>query len=56
MSRQHFAITEREGMFWIEDLNTTNGTAVNGQRLAAPRMLAKGDRIEAGDIAMTVRW
>lgn len=56
MSRQHFAITDREGMFWIEDLNTTNGTSVNGQRLTAPRKLAKGDRIEAGDIAMTVRW
>lgn len=56
MSRQHFAITDREGMFTIEDLHTTNGTWVNGKKISAPSPLAPGDRIQAGDIAMTVRW
>lgn len=56
MSRQHFAITDRGGVFFIEDLHTTNGTIVNGQRIAVPRQLASGDRIQVGDVAMTVRW
>ncbi|TGY97785.1 FHA domain-containing protein [Petralouisia muris] len=56
MSRQHFAISDRNGTFYLEDLHTTNGTLVNGKQVAAPSPLASGDRIQAGDIAMTVRW
>ena len=56
MSRQHFAISDRNGVFYLEDLYTTNGTWVNGKRIAAPSPLASGDRIQAGDMAMTVRW
>lgn len=56
MSRQHFAITDRNGMFTIEDLHTTNGTWVNGRKISAPSPLSPGDRIQAGDMAMTVRW
>ena len=56
MSRQHFAIAESNGMFTIEDLHTTNGTWVNGRKISGQSPLAPGDRIQAGDIAMTVRW
>ncbi len=56
MSRQHFAIAENNGMFTIEDLHTTNGTWVNGRKISGQSPLSPGDRIQAGDIAMTVRW
>jgi plastocyanin len=49
ISRQHarFRQTER-GEVIVEDLGSTNGTMVNGQRLTAPRLLAHGDRITLG--------
>lgn len=56
MSRQHCMIHDREGAFYIEDLHTTNGTMVNGKRIAALTRLGVGDKIKVGDITMTVRW
>ena len=32
--------------FFVRDLGSTNGTLVNGERLATPRALRPGDRIE----------
>lgn len=56
ISRQHFAISDRKGQFYIEDLHTTNGTWVNGKKLSFSMKLNPGDTIRAGDVAMTVRW
>jgi plastocyanin len=49
ISRQHarFRRTER-GEVIIEDLGSTNGTVVNGRRIAGPQLLAHGDRITLG--------
>jgi hypothetical protein len=48
MSRQHFAIEDVGGRFYISDLNTTNGTFVNGMRVWARRVLNVDDVITAG--------
>ncbi len=56
MSRQHFAIHDKNGAFFIEDLHTTNGTMVNGRKVTVVTKLSPGDQIKVGDIAMTVRW
>lgn len=48
-SRRH-AWTWRQGnQEIIEDLGSTHGTWVNGQRLAGPRMLQTGDVIQMGE-------
>jgi pSer/pThr/pTyr-binding forkhead associated (FHA) protein len=49
ISRQHarFRLLD-SGDVLIEDLGSTNGTFVNGERIAAPRMLAPGDTIKMG--------
>ena len=44
VSAQHAAITTMPGNAFIEDLNSTNGTWVGGQRIAR-RPLEHGDRI-----------
>ena len=48
ISRVHFRITVGETAV-IEDLGSTNGTLVNGERLTGPRTLSDGDMIAAGN-------
>jgi hypothetical protein len=42
------------GAFFIEDLESREGTYVNGVRLEAPRMLRDGDSIRIGNTVMTL--
>jgi hypothetical protein len=48
MSRQHFAIETENDEFFITDLQTTNGTFLNGVRLNGKRRLEYNDLITAG--------
>lgn len=48
LSKQHFAIEATKMACYIEDLETTNGTFVNGVKLSGRRMLLDGDEIAAG--------
>ena len=43
VSRQHSRLTRTPGGYVLEDLGSTNGTFVNGERLLAPRVLSAGD-------------
>jgi predicted component of type VI protein secretion system len=43
VSRRHARITRQGDVWVIEDLESTNGTFVNGKRLTEPHTLAKGD-------------
>lgn len=38
----------------VEDLRSTNGTQVNGEDIAGPRLLENGDRVEVGDTMFRV--
>ena len=46
-SRHHARIVFDEGKYWIEDLKSTHGTWVNGERVER-RVLRSGDRITLG--------
>jgi pSer/pThr/pTyr-binding forkhead associated (FHA) protein len=48
LSRYHCWVTATERGFAVEDLASTNGTFVNGERLRARRLLRPGDRIRVG--------
>ncbi len=48
LSKQHFAIEATKMACYIDDLESTNGTFVNGVKLASRRMLLDGDEITAG--------
>ncbi|MGI9286755.1 MAG: FHA domain-containing protein [Pseudomonadales bacterium] len=45
ISRQHAKVTAIAGSVFVEDLNSTNGTSVNGQKINAPQQVAAGDEI-----------
>src|SRR5579859_7919782 len=48
ISRRHCRVRGEEDFFLIEDLNSTNGTLLNGQLLMEPTKLMAGDRIYLG--------
>jgi hypothetical protein len=48
-SGEHARLTAQDGIFYVEDLGSSNGTFVNGQRIHEPLVLRHGDRIEVGD-------
>jgi predicted component of type VI protein secretion system len=49
VSRRHARITQRDETWVIEDLQSTNGTFVNGERLLRPHALIAGDVIDLGE-------
>ena len=49
ISRRHARLTFQGGKYILEDLGSTNGTFVNGQRLAGPRVLKTGEVVSFGE-------
>jgi hypothetical protein len=49
VSRKHARISAEGQRYKIEDLNSTNGTYIDGQRLIGPHLLAPGEIIMFGD-------
>ncbi len=45
LSRHHAEIVVIEGTIWLEDLNSANGTFVNGDRVIGARRLFHGDEV-----------
>jgi pSer/pThr/pTyr-binding forkhead associated (FHA) protein len=48
-SGRHARIYERGGLFYVEDMGSTNGTYLNGKKLASQELLRAEDRIRIGD-------
>jgi pSer/pThr/pTyr-binding forkhead associated (FHA) protein len=53
VSKEHARIITRQGRYSLEDLNSTNGTYVNNEKVARA-MLKDGDVITIGKHAITV--
>ena len=52
ISRQHIRIYKESDLFYIQDLDSKNGTWVNGQQLKGTRELRDGDEVH---VALAVR-
>ncbi len=50
ISRKHCAIIVSEGRIIARDLGSTNGTIVNGERIAGDRELKNGDKLNVGGV------
>jgi two-component system cell cycle response regulator len=55
LSRKHARFFRLMGNYYVTDLQSTNGTFVNGERVTAPTQLADGDRVQLG-LATVVRF
>ena len=49
VSRHHVRLLKREESVYLEDLGSTNGTFLNGERISNPQQLRVGDVITLGD-------
>jgi hypothetical protein len=54
VSRRHAVLRSDDGAVWLEDLESANGTWVNGRRIAARTRLADGDLVRLGHTTVQV--
>ncbi len=52
VSRHHADVRPTGTGFEVVDLGSTNGTSVNGTKIAGPQLLADGDEVRFGNTAM----
>ena len=56
VSRVHCRlVTDASGELTVEDLDSTNGTFVNDQRVSGRAALSPGDRLRVGRVELSVR-
>jgi hypothetical protein len=55
VSRQHAQLTVQSGGVTVKDLNTANGTLVNGAPLLGVRRIKPGDRIRVGETVLELQ-
>jgi pSer/pThr/pTyr-binding forkhead associated (FHA) protein len=53
-SSHHCRFQIAHGLWFVEDLGSTNGTRLNGRRFRAPQRLKKGDKIRIGHTVIIV--
>lgn len=54
VSKYHSRIVAKDGKFIIVDMKSTNGTYVNGKKIAAPQVVRPADKIYIGDYIINV--
>jgi hypothetical protein len=55
VSSRHARLFERGGWLWVEDLRSTNGTLLNGERVRYATPVRFGDRLTVGDVVLILR-
>jgi pSer/pThr/pTyr-binding forkhead associated (FHA) protein len=50
ISRKHAVIRRQGDRYRVEDLESSNGTRVNGKEVRKPTVLKRGDRVEFGNV------
>jgi hypothetical protein len=48
VSQLHARLFRKEGVLYVEDLGSTNGTYVNRKKVTGPIVFRKGDRLQVG--------
>lgn len=58
VSRRHASIIRQEGLLYVSDHGSHNGTYLNGQRLVAkqPRILRDGDDLRLAQLVLRVKF
>jgi predicted component of type VI protein secretion system len=54
VSRKHVRLLVQAGQYVLEDLGSTNGTFINGQRISGPHILMAGQTVQMGENVVVV--
>ena len=54
VSRKHCCLFVQEERIWVQDMESRNGTYVNDEKLQAPQLLKRGDRLRLGPVSFEV--
>ena len=54
VSSQHTHLYYNQNQWWVEDLNSTNGTFLNNERLDVPTVIMSGDEIRCGQATLVI--
>ncbi len=54
ISKKHTKIVVKDGKIIVLDLKSTNGTYVNGKKLAGPQVIQRSDNVYIGDFILNV--
>src|SRR3954463_15262684 len=54
VSKRHARLLFRDGRFIVTDLKSTNGTYVNGRKIAQATIVREGDKIYIGDFVLRI--
>jgi pilus assembly protein CpaF len=54
VSKRHARLLHRDGRFIVTDLKSTNGTYVNGRKIAQATIVREGDKIYIGDFVLRI--
>lgn len=55
VSAQHAKLSHHHKQWWLEDLNSRNGTHLNGMQVTEPTVVTSGDQIRCGDVLLTIQ-
>src|SRR5512141_2612035 len=55
LSAHHARLAHHHGQWWLEDLNSTNGTLLNREKLTTPAVVITGDQFKCGNTVFSIR-
>ena len=56
VSLRHCKLSFQGKQWWVEDLNSTNGSFLNDSQIESPNVLTDGDIIRLGDLCITIQF
>lgn len=54
VSARHARFTFQQNQWWVEDLNSTNGSFLNGERLTTRTVIVSGDELRCGQLTFRI--
>lgn len=55
VSARHTRLSFHHGQWWVEDLQSTNGTLLNNEKLLTPAVIIGGDVVSCGNVTCKVQ-
>lgn len=54
VSSRHARLSYHHNQWWLEDLNSTNGTYLNGEPVSTPTVIVAGDELRVGQVSLLI--